>query len=78
MNDFESFRRTVQREKRFIIYGAQHHAQCMHIALKILLPDIKNLFFMVSNKKKIRKVSKGLPCGRLTTGRKDTGRFRFW
>lgn len=51
MNDFESFKDIVQREKRFVIYGAQHHAHCMCIALKILLPEIKPSFFMVSDKK---------------------------
>lgn len=51
MNDFETFKSRIQQEKQFIIYGAQHHAHCMYIALKILLPEAEVLYFMVSDKK---------------------------
>ena len=70
MNDFADFKKLVQAEKRFIIYGAQHHAHCMHIALKRLLPDVVNLFFMVSDKKDNPESLEGLDvrviadCGR--------------
>ena len=51
MNDLESFKNIAQKEKKFVIYGAQHHAHCMCIALKIIVPEISLLFFMVSDKK---------------------------
>lgn len=51
MGDFERFKQEIQSEQRFVIYGAQHHAQCMNIAFKILLPDAAVLCFMVSDKR---------------------------
>lgn len=50
MNDLESFKDRIQPENKYIIYGAQHHAHCMYLTLKQLLPDAEVLYFMVTEK----------------------------
>lgn len=50
MGMFDALRDRIQKGEELYIYGAQHHAHCMCIALKLLLPHIRIPHFIVADR----------------------------
>lgn len=51
MSVFETLKSCAQKGEELYIYGAQHHAHCMCVALKLLVPEVKIRNFIVADRK---------------------------
>lgn len=58
---FDALKDRIQKGEELYIYGAQHHAHCMCIALKLLLPDIRIPHFIVADRTGNPQNLEGIP-----------------
>lgn len=55
MSEFEKLKQAIRKKDNIIIYGAQHHAHCMYVAIKKIFPEMVMPYFVVTERE-------GNPC----------------